>query len=267
MKSVYETDQTKNKSDFVLNRMDDESLIPVYKGESFDLWNSRTGKIFARAKLKHLEAVLMEKATNGNQRKSSAFFGENFDAVSLPLRRARIAYRWTTNATNSRTMIVALVPPMTVLTNGTPYFLTRPGRERVEAFVLGVFSSIIFDWLVRAYVEGTMRQGILNRLPVPAFEESKAISTRQVEIAARLAASDSSFESWANAVGVPVGSVSDEDEKFALVAELDALVAHHYGLSRAQVEHVFSTFHRGWDFVPRLTKVLEYFDKIAESGR
>jgi hypothetical protein len=45
-------------------------------------------------------------------------------------------------------------------------------------------------------------------------------------------------------------------------AELDALVARLYGLSRSQVEHVFSTFHRGWDYKSRLAAVLEYFDKI-----
>jgi hypothetical protein len=263
LKSVYETDQTKNKSDFVLNRMDDVSLVPVYKGESFDLWTPRTGKIFARADLRKIEKVLLEKAETGRRRASSAFFGQVISADTLPLKRARIAYRWTTNPTNSRTLIISLIPPDTVLTNGTPYLLSRIGNETREAFVLGVFSSLVFDWMVRAYVEGTMRQGILNRLPVPAFDENEAISRRTVEAAARLAAQDSSFDSWANAVGVPVGSISSEDEKFALVAELDALVARQYGLSRAQVEHVFKTFHRGWDYGPRLTKVLEYFDRIA----
>jgi hypothetical protein len=28
------------------------------------------------------------------------------------------------------------------------------------------------------------------------------------------------------------------------------------------VIHIFETFHRGWDFQPRLTKVLEFFDAI-----
>ena len=30
----------------------------------------------------------------------------------------------------------------------------------------------------------------------------------------------------------------------------------------AQLEHVFATYHRGWDYKPRLAKVLEYFDAI-----
>jgi hypothetical protein len=85
-----------------------------------------------------------------------------------------------------------------------------------------------------------------------------------VEIAGRLAAVDDRFSDWAAAVGVPVGSVS-EKEKPLLEAELDALVAHLYGLSREHVIHIFETFHRGWDYQPRLTSVLEYFDKIEAS--
>jgi len=45
-------------------------------------------------------------------------------------------------------------------------------------------------------------------------------------------------------------------------AELDALAAHLYELSRAQVEHIFATFHRGWDYQPRLDAVLAHFDRI-----
>jgi hypothetical protein len=46
-------------------------------------------------------------------------------------------------------------------------------------------------------------------------------------------------------------------------AELDALVSHLYGLTRDQVVHIFATFHRGWDYKPRLDAVLEHFDRIA----
>ena len=56
-----------------------------------------------------------------------------------------------------------------------------------------------------------------------------------------------------------MGSVTDEATKNGLIAELDAVVAHLYGLSRADVEHIFATFHRGWDYRPRLTAVLEHY--------
>ena len=70
---------------------------------------------------------------------------------------------------------------------------------------------------------------------------------------------DERFTGWAAEVGVTTGSVESLVEEDSLVAELDALVAHHYGLSERHVEHVFATFHRGWDYRPRLERVLEHY--------
>jgi hypothetical protein len=86
------------------------------------------------------------------------------------------------------------------------------------------------------------------------------MENRVVEIAGRLAAVDERFNEWAAEVGVPVGSVTDEETKDDLIAELDALVSLLYGLDESQVTHIFETFHRGWDYKPRLEAVLKHFD-------
>jgi len=85
---------------------------------------------------------------------------------------------------------------------------------------------------------------------------------RIIEISGSLAAVDMSYSKWAKAVGVPVGSVKTPAEREELEIELDALVAHLYGLTRDHVAHIYKTFHRGWDYAPRLERVLAYFDKI-----
>ncbi len=41
--------------------------------------------------------------------------------------------------------------------------------------------------------------------------------------------------------------------------EFDALVSLLYGLTEEQVQHVFATFHRGWDYQERLGAVLEHY--------
>ena len=53
--------------------------------------------------------------------------------------------------------------------------------------------------------------------------------------------------------------MKSQAEKDELIAELDALVSLLYGLSEDQVEHVFATFHRGWDYEPRLQTVLKHY--------
>ena len=67
---------------------------------------------------------------------------------------------------------------------------------------------------------------------------------------------DTRYTSWAEAVGIPVASVVGDDEKAALVAELDAAVSVLYGLDDDNVRVVFETFHEGWDYKPRLDAVL-----------
>ena len=69
---------------------------------------------------------------------------------------------------------------------------------------------------------------------------------RVIEIAGRLAAVDHRYDDWAAAVGVPVGSVTDDADKAALTDELDALVALLYGLDREDLAYIYATFHRGW---------------------
>jgi hypothetical protein len=240
---------------------------PVYGGSSFNIWDPDAGEPYAWADPTAVKGALQEKRHRQINLKSSAFYGMSAEWAksekTLPCISPRIAFRDVARSTDTRTCIAALVPGSTVLTNKAPYLLKVDGTSRDEAYLLGVLTSIPLDWYARRYVELGMNFHIFNGLPIPVPTES-AISNRVVEIAGRLAAVDDRFSDWAAAVGVPVGSVS-EKEKPLLEAELDALVAHLYGLSREHVIHIFETFHRGWDYQPRLTSVLEYFDKIEAS--
>lgn len=72
---------------------------------------------------------------------------------------------------------------------------------------------------------------------------------------------DKRYAAWAAEVEVPVGSVQTQSEKEDLLAELDAVVSLLYGLTEDQVEHVFDTFHRGWNYQSRLEAVLEHYTR------
>jgi hypothetical protein len=109
-----------------------------------------------------------------------------------------------------------------------------------------------------------MNLHIFNGLPVPTFDSDSQPERRIVEVAGRLAAVDDRYADWAKEVGVPVGSVKEPAEKDDLIAELDALVSLLYGLTEQQVEHIFATFHRGWDeskadYVARLAAVKKHY--------
>ena len=98
---------------------------------------------------------------------------------------------------------------------------------------------------------------------MPRPGRKNTLRQRVVELSGRLAAVDDRYAEWADAVGVEYGPLG-EDTKQQMIYELDAVVAHLYGLAREHVEIIFETFHEGWDYEKRLTAVLEYYDSWAE---
>ena len=107
---------------------------------------------------------------------------------------------------------------------------------------------------------------ILNAFPIPdsgSDLENNPVAQRVIEIAGRLAAVDDRFSEWAEAVGVPVDSVTDEATKQNLIYELDACVAHLYGLDEDDLAVIYETFHKETDYSERHRAVLEHFRRIT----
>jgi hypothetical protein len=263
---VREFDATLDKKHFHFGEAAAPSAWPVYKGSSFNIWQPDTGEYYASAEPDHVLRVLQEKRRRQHRNRRSAFSELPGDVVahpsSLPCLHPRIAFRDVARATDSRTVIVALVPPHVVLANKAPYLLRVTGGERDEALLLGVLSSIPLDWYARRCVELSLSVYLVNALPIPDASNSNPIRRRVEVIAGRLAAVDSRYADWAAAVGVPVGSVTDA-EKPELLAELDACVAVLYGLDASDVRHIFETFHVGWDFHDRLARVLTHLNRLS----
>jgi hypothetical protein len=281
------TSKEKRFYDFNLASPEKGATLPVWTGSTFNLWSPGSGEPYAYAQPEEIEQLLQDKRANQIRLKSSAFYGLSeewaADPKTLPMRSPRIAFRDVCRATDSRTMICALVPGGVALVHVAPYLFRKRGHLANEAYLVGVLSSIPFDWLTRRFVELHMTFDLLNYFPVPRIDpqsgsalnaqglampdgiDLRPVRDRVIEISGRLAAVDDRFAAWAKEVGVPVGSVKTPEEKEALIAELDALVSLLYGLSRGQVEQVFATFHRGWDYKPRLAAVLAQFDKWSVS--
>ena len=224
---------------------------PVFKGESFDLWepDRGPGTYYAWADPKTVVPHLHQKAQRGTRLKSSVF--SEFDArrfnkpKTLPCYAPRIAFRDVTRATDSRTVRVALVPPRVFIANQAPYILWPRGDERDMAFLLGVLSSLPLDWYARRFVETHVNFHVFGPFPIPRPSRDDALWQRAVALAGRLAAVDNRYAEWAVAVGVECGPVDDK-LTFDMICELDAVVALLYGLDEKHLRHIFETFHEGW---------------------
>lgn len=134
------------------------------------------------------------------------------------------------------------MPPNTVCAHQAPTLLWPRGDKKDQAFLLGVLCSVALDWYARRLVENHLTYFVLNPLPIPRPPREDAHWQRTVALAGRLAAPDERFAAWAAAAGVAHGPLAPA-EKQAMIEELDAVVARLYGLSPAQLAHVFETFH------------------------
>ena len=245
-----------------------EGFWPVYKGESFELWTPDTGTYYAFADPEPVMRWLQDKRVRaGRGRRDSAhreFPIEHLrERSTLPCFAPRVAFRDVSRATDSRTVRVALVPPEVFIGNQAPYLLWPRGDEKDQAFVLGVLSSIPLDWYARRFVETHVNYFVFNPFPVPRPVRDDQRWLRIVALAGRLACPDERFADWAAAVGVEHGPLP-ADEKEDMIHELDAVVAHLYGLSEPQLVHIFETFHEGWDYEHRLTAVLGHYHAWAK---
>jgi len=255
---------TADKSLFAFDVDEAKGRVPVLAGASFNLWDPNFGKPYAYAEELSLRRHLFKKFQSASNNTRSAYKSMTAKSVNdLPMDHARLAFRDIARSNDTRTSIVCLLPPGSVMVHNAPFLVRRAGDEKTEAFLLGVMSSVPFDWYTRRWVELHLTFELLNPAPVPRPLTSDLLRKRVVEIAGRLATPDERFAAWADAVGVEVGSVKSESEKSDLIAELDAIVALLYQLDRDQLIHIFKTFHRGWDYQSRLDATLAYFDSWA----
>jgi hypothetical protein len=262
-----ELNATTDKKHMIIQDEPPAGAWPVYKGASFDLWKADTKDYYAWAAPGHITAVLQGRRQRNARTTLKAFPPEwAANPETLPCLHPRIAFRDVSRATDTRTVRAALIPGKRVGTNKAPYLIWPRGDATDEAYLLGVLASMPLDWYARRFVETSLNFHILRAFPIPRPDRDDLLRAEIVRISGRLAAVDDRFLEWASEVGVPVGSVS-AGERDGLIAQLDAAVALLYELDENELQVVYSTFHEGWDYEPRLTAVLDHHRQLASARR
>jgi hypothetical protein len=230
---------------------------PVVAGRSFNLWHPMASEPFARIDRTIATEVLIK-------RKSRLSNPNDLRLRSFPADRYRIFFRDVARSTDPRTAISCLLPPHHFSLEGSPFLKIEAGEERFEAFLLGILGSLPFDWSARRWVELHFKFYILNDLPVPKYHAHLPLHEEIIRIVVALLAPRGGYDDWFVTLGESPPDASNLIGEERLVSKLDALASLAYGLERHQVEHIFETFHRKWDYGPRLSLVLEFYDEWKE---
>jgi hypothetical protein len=195
-----------------------------------------------------------------------------------------IAFKRVTSATNWRTMVACVVPD-TVAVSYTLYLIGVGEAARTSQHcLLAILNSFAYDYFVR---QKTMQPSLPigpvyeTLVPSPTSFDAPApwsgatpltqwIADRVVELTC---VSGDLVQFGRTVLGRAVVFRWMPERRDILRAELDAMAFYHFGLSRAEVEHVFSTFPkvRSQDekrYGEYRTKrvILEIYDAFVESA-
>jgi hypothetical protein len=160
------------------------------------------------------------------------------------------SYRWLhrriARATDSRTLISTIAPPMvfTEVNSTTLNVLASDINVVEQCFWCALANSLVLDWLLRQSVTSTLNMYYLYQLPVPRLPSSDARCRSIAFRSARLVCTSAGYDTLARDIGLRdhLDGATDPAERVRLRAELDGLVAHLYGLSEAEFAHILNSF-------------------------
>lgn len=189
----------------------------------------------------------------------------------------RLAFRDIASATNERTGIFALLPPGVLCGNKAPCEREPTTRPNAASLILlALACSFPFDYALRLRVQSTVNLFLLDACPVPPAALTPPRSLFLAHSALRLSANHDGYRPlWEEQLGPRAWrekrnvydwpALASEEDRWALRAAIDAVVAEAYGLSRAAYGHVLSTFaHTTYPNAP--TRCLAAFDELAAIG-
>ena len=199
---------------------------------------------------------------DGDPRKRSRRRGER-PLITEPLRKRglespfdqyRLCFREVARATDERTLIAAVVPPGTALAHSVHWFYRSAWRPALDAYetvlparamvyVAALLNSLVLDSVVRRKASAHVTKTVMATLPVADVSLEDGPGVDVVRLSGRLICRGPEFAELADVLGVECGPLGSSDE-YGLRAELDARVAHLYGLSAAQLQLVLDDFRQ-----------------------
>lgn len=194
--------------------------------------------------------------------------------VIAPARFYRFALRKIASSTNERTGIMAMLMPGVVFADSTISEKDPKNRKGSAALaIVSLFNSYGFDWLLRQKVGANVNSFLVEQVVVPELRDQRRFLSH---CGLRLTCNHSGYaplwqeqlgDAWREDGKPPMTwpVLAGDDERWAVRAAIDAVVADAYGLSRDQYAHVLSTFsHASYRKAPELC--LARFDELKQLG-
>ncbi len=162
-------------------------------------------------------------------------------------REYRLAFRDIAASTNERTLISTILPKNVFANNKVPliYISDSPNNHQTMLYVCGVLNSYVMDFLIRQKVSTSLNFFYMYTLPMPRIDETHPLFKPIVGRVAQLVCTRPEFDDLWASLGDWVSDLPRATEaplREVVRAELDALVAHLYGLAHFEYDALLRTF-------------------------
>lgn len=242
-----------------------QGSLPVYKGEM--IWQFDAD--YAPAKGWISPAVYDERLQSKEMYRMAGDLGvpkadcSKFTKhVVFDRKFIRLAFRKIARDTDERTLVASLLPTEHAFEDSMyasipkKYKPTHDGKVDHDVipvqrllFVLGLFNSLVMDWLIRNMVQINVNKTYVMRLPVPQPDEAELSSNPVYKeithnaLLLTLAQDWSSFTCLATQFGVKKTDLPATDKaKDLLRIRNDKLVCTLYGVTNAELQHMCGSF-------------------------
>ncbi|MBK8394871.1 MAG: ATP-binding protein [Leptospiraceae bacterium] len=203
----------------------------------------------------------------GEKEGRKAFLGTEKDKGQiLEYQYYRLGFRDIASNTNERTIISSIIPP-TFHGNKIPTLkVFFEGKHMIQyqeqLYLSAIWNSFVLDYHIRQKVTTTLNFFYIYQLPVPRLSEKSTGQEKKtfdslVERATKLICTTEEFaDLWKEVMGTKWtknSGVTDDKARAKLRAEIDAIVAHLYGITEEEFIHILSTFPIVKEDVKQLT--------------
>ncbi|MFI3221124.1 MAG: hypothetical protein QX189_18705, partial [Methylococcales bacterium] len=153
----------------------------------------------------------------------------------------RFAIRRVASSTNERTLIATVIPKNSIVVHSV-FVNVENLLNPAEALCLVAFlNSFVADFHIRKQVSANVSQFYIYQLPIPRLTEKDPQFKAIVERAAALICTTPEFDDL-RAELLESKLMSLDSNREQIRAELDAMIAHCYGLTEDEFAHVLNTF-------------------------
>jgi len=234
-------------------RKNQQAYIPLYEGKMFQLFDHRYANVVIGGGLiRQGQSDELTEAEHADPTRvpEPRYWVAKEDVPKLGT--VALALRDVTSATNERTVIASLVPPIAFGDKAPLVLLDRPSAIRF-ASLAAVLSSFALDYVARTKVGAVkLAYFVIEQLPLPSpavfadkcpWDVEQRLEEWLAPRVAELSATARDMVSLSEELGFAGAPFPwSEERRGFLRAELDAALFHLYGLQRDDVSYVLDTF-------------------------